>query len=350
MHLHVHELNLQTAVPFGISRWARTEFANYVVDLYDDDSADDDMVGSGEAAPNKRYHETRADGLAFLEAHSAELASLDGPAAIEAFCADAASAGPAVRAALSAAVWDLAGKRVGEPVWKMLGLQRPTAQTSFTIAIGPPAEMIAQAQAAGAYDVLKVKLGFEGDLELAQALASALPEKRFRYDANEGWPDLDRAARALETLHALGAELVEQPLPAQDHEGQAWLYERAEVPLYADEALLGLDGLDDVANVYDGVVVKLAKAGGIASAFSLISACRSLGLGVLLGCMIESSLGISAALQLAGLADYVDLDGALLLDRDPYTGLVVRGDQLTASEAPGLGVYRGGTNQQQKEG
>lgn len=334
MHVHVHDLDLRTAQPFGISRWTHSAFANYVVELHGDDGG----RGEGEAAPNARYGESRADGLAFLDAHAAELAALDGPAAVEAFCAEAAGSGPALRAGLSAAAWDHAGKRVGEPVWKMLGLARPAVRTSFTIAIGPPAEMIAQARAATAYRTLKVKLGFEGDLELAGELVRALPDKRFRFDANEGWPELERAARSLEVLHRLGAELVEQPVPADDLDGQAWLYERSEVALFADEALLDLTHVGEVAGLYDGVVVKLAKAGGIANAFSLISACRSEGLAVLLGCMVESSLGIAAALQLGGLADYVDLDGCLLLAHDPYTGISIEGDRLTAGEEPGLGV------------
>jgi len=157
------------------------------------------------------------------------------------------------------------------------------------------------ARAAAAFGTLKVKLGFDGDLEL-----------------------------------------VEQPLPAADAEGQAWLRERTEVPLFADEAVLTLDDIGAAGELYDGVVVKLAKTGGIATAFSVISACKERGLQVLLGCMVESSLGIAAALQLAGLADHVDLDGALLLADDPFTGITVRGDVLTASEEPGLGVQARG--------
>lgn len=164
-----------------------------------------------------------------------------------------------------------------------------------------------------------------------------LPDQRFRYDANEGW-DRERAARSLETLAELGAELVEQPLPADDHEGHSWLRERVPVPLFADEALLSLDDLEGLADSYDGVVVKLEKSGGIANAFALISACRGRGLQVLLGCMISSSLGIAAGLQLAGLADFVDLDGALLLEHDPYEGIVRDADVLTAPDEPGLGV------------
>src|SRR5450759_2664993 len=157
---------------------------------------------------------------------------------------------PALRAGLSAAAWDLAGKQAGEPVWRMLGLERPSVRTSYTIAIGAPEEMLAQARAASAFGTLKVKLGFDGDLELAQALARELPQTTFRYDANEGW-SRERAAASLAALAELGAELVEQPLPAADVEGMAWLKERTSVPLFADESVLTIDELDAVAELYD---------------------------------------------------------------------------------------------------
>lgn len=346
-------LDLRTAVPFGIARWTRDRFENYVVTL----TAADDVSGSGEAAPNPRYGEDRAGGLALLERLAPAIADLEGPAAVEAFCdelafdAEAAALGaggtrapgpgvppwPGLRASLSAAAWDLAGMQAGEPVWRMLGLERPSVTTSYTVAIGTREQMLAQARAASQFGTLKVKLGFDGDLEVARALARARPDARFRFDANEGW-DRERAARALEALAGLGAELVEQPLPATAIEDQEWLHERSPVALFADESVLTLADLEHVGELYDGIVVKLAKAGGIAHAFSLVSACRGRGLRVLMGCMVESSLGIAAALQLAGLADYADLDGALLLARDPYTGVAVEGDRLTAADGPGLGV------------
>ena len=337
-HASARELDLRTAAPFGISRWTHSAFAGYVVEL-----RSGEHVGRGEAAPNRRYGESRREGMAVLADLAPEIADLEGPAAVEALCDrlagedGAAPAWPALRAGLSAAAWDLAGKQAGEPVWRLLGLQRPEVRTSYTIAIGAPEQMLAQARAAAAFGTLKVKLGFDGDLELAQALARELPETTFRYDANEGW-HRERAAASLAVLAELGAELVEQPLPAADLDGMAWLSERTCVPLFADEAVLGSDDLSAVAELYDGVVVKLSKAGGIAGAFALISACTGRGLRVLLGCMVESSLGIAAGLQLAGLADHVDLDGALLLAADPFTGIAVEGDLLTASQEPGLGV------------
>ncbi len=342
-HVSAYELDLRTQAPFGISRWSHQDFADYVVEL-----RAGGVIGRGEAAPNQRYGESRAQGMALLAGLAPEIADLEGPAGIEGLCerlaagpaageAWPAAAWPALRAGLSAAAWDLAGRQTGEPVWKMLGLERPSVRTSYTVAIGPPEQMLARARAASTFATLKVKLGFDGDLQLARTLALALPETTFRYDANEGW-DRERAAAGLAVLEDLGAELVEQPLPAGDDEGIAWLRERTPVPLLADEAVLDVGQLDVAAEIYDGVVVRVAKAGGIAGAFALISACKGRGLQVLLGCMIESSLGIAAGLQLAGLADYVDLDGALLLAADPFSGVAVDGDLLTASDEPGLGV------------
>jgi L-alanine-DL-glutamate epimerase-like enolase superfamily enzyme len=338
LHSQARPLDLHTAAPFGISRWTHSEFPNYVVEL-----REGGVTGSGEAAPNMRYGESRDEGMTLLADLAPEIADLEGPAGVEVYCDGLAGTGgsapawPALRAGLSAAAWDLAGKRSGEPVWRMLGLERPSVATSYTIAIGAPADMLAQARAASAFRTLKIKLGFDGDLELAQELAAALPETRFRYDANEGW-GRERAAAALDVLAGLGAELVEQPLSAADADGMAWLRERTDIPLLADEAVLTIDDLDAAADLYDGVVVKLSKTGGLANAFALISACTGRGLRVLLGCMVESSLGIAAGLQLAGLADYVDLDGALLLAADPFAGIAVDGDRLTASDQPGLGV------------
>ena len=332
-HVSTRAMDLHTAAPFGISRWTHSEFARFVVEL-----RQGGLVGYGEGVPNARYEESREQDMELLTDWAPEIADLEGPAGVEMYCEGLGGAGvPALRAGLSAAAWDLAGKQAGEPVWRMLGLARPSVRTSYTIAIGAPDEMLAQARAASAFGTLKVKLGFDGDLELARRLKLALPDVTFRYDANEGW-DRERAATALAVLEDLDAELVEQPLPASDPEGMVWLKERTRIPLLADEAVLSIDDLDAVGEAYDGVVVKLAKAGGIAAAFALVSACTELGLRVLVGCMIESSLGIAAALQLAGLADYVDLDGALLLAEDPFTGIDVDGDLLTASESPGLGV------------
>ena len=332
-HVSTRAFDLRTAAPFGISRWTHGEFERFVVEL-----RQGDLVGVGEAAPNARYGEDRDRDRDLVKDLAAEIADLDGPAGVEAFCESLAAAGvPALRAGLSAAAWDLAGKQAGEPVWRMLGLARPSVRTSYTIAIGAPEEMLARARAASAFGTLKVKLGFDGDLELARRLKLELPDTTFRYDVNEGW-DRERAAAALAVLEDLDAELVEQPLPASDAEGMLWLKERTHVPLLADEAVLTLDDLDAVGEALRrrrGQARQDGRHRQLLRPHLRVHRARA---ARPVGCMIESSLGIAAALQVAGLADYVDLDGALLLAADPFTGIEVDGDLLTASEEPGLGV------------
>ncbi len=337
-HVSARPFDLRTAAPFGVSRGTHREFERFVIEM-----RQGGLVGLGEGAPSVRSSEERQRDMELLAELAPEIADLEGPAAVEALCESLAAQGlPGLGAGLSAAAWDLAGKQAGEPVWRMLGLARPSVRTSYTVVPGAPEDMVARASAAaGAFATLKVKLGFDGDLELARRLKLALPETTFRYDVDEGW-DRERAATGLAVLEDLGAELVEQPLPRADTEGMAWLTERTRLPLLADAAVATVADVDAVGDAYDGVVVKLAKAGGIAAAFALISACTELGLRVLLGCEVESSLGIAAGLQLAGLADWVDLDGALLLTDDPFIGIAVDGDLLTASEQPGLGVRRAG--------
>ena len=160
-------LDLATRAPFGISRWSHSRFADFVVTMTDDDG----LTGFGEGAPNARYHESRDDDAVALEQLSGVLEAVDGAAAVEAFCA-AQRGFPALRGALSAAAWDLAGKQAGEPVWRLLGLERATVRTSLTIPIGDPETMLAQARAASGFGVLKIKLGFDGDLDVARRLAS----------------------------------------------------------------------------------------------------------------------------------------------------------------------------------
>ena len=181
-HVSTRPLDLFTAAPFGISRWSHSEFARFVVEL-----RQGELAGFGEAAPNLRYGEDRRHDMELLNDWAPEIADLEGPAGVETYCEALAGAGvPALRAGLSAAAWDLAGKQAGEPVWRMLGLVRPSVRTSYTIAIGAPDDMLAQAHAASAFGTLKVKLGFDGDLELARRLKLELPDVTFRYDANEG--------------------------------------------------------------------------------------------------------------------------------------------------------------------
>ena len=247
---------------------------------------------------------------------------------------------PSVRCALEMAALESCALEVGQPVWRLLGLSAtPSPESSYTISIAELDQMRAQVREAWAagYRILKVKLGTERDVAILEALRAEAPDARLRVDANAAW-SRSQAKRMLGVLDALNVELLEQPLAAEDLEGHAELRRVSRLPLVADESLHDLSVLPRLAEAFDGVNLKLAKLGGPLQALKATRLARALGMSVMLGCMIESSLGISAAVHLAGLADWADLDGALLLSNDPYQGLVWQAGQVQKPTVPGWGV------------
>lgn len=297
------------------------------------------IEGLGEAAPNPRYGEDWLSVIAAVDAMQPLLAP--GAARYEEILdrlAAAAPAAPAARAAIDMALHDLAGRRAGIPVWQLLGADPARMPvTSYSIGIDSPAVVRAKARAAAGFAVLKVKAGLPDDRLRIEAVR-AETDRPLIVDANEGWRDREQALGMIEWLAGLGVTLVEQPLPAGDRDGARWLHERSPLPIVADEAVLAEDELDTLAGAYDGVNIKLQKAGGLRAAHRMIERARGLGLEVMLGCMIESSLGITAAAHLAPLADRADLDGNLLLEGDPFLGAGIEGSRLRLPEGPGLGV------------
>ena len=293
-----------------------------------------EVSGFGEAAPIARYEQTAASGLAWLE--SVELG--DDPWALDEIASALPPGEPAARAALDAALHDLQGKLAGVPVYKLLGLRRAGPQTSWTVWLGDPDEMAHRAEAAEqkGFGRLKLKLGGRDGLDLervhAVRSASTLP---LQVDVNEYWT-LDEA---LELLPQMPIEYCEQPLPAGDPGGPE-LKRRSPVPIFLDEDCHTLADVAPCAERAHGINLKLAKSGGIREAVRMANAARALGLHVMLGCMVESGLGISAAAQIASLCDHVDLDGNLLLAHDPWPGVEFTGGTQLPSERPGLGVGR----------
>ena len=335
MKLTVRPIRIHPVHAFTIARSSHVRYDNVVVEV-----EEDGLTGFGEAAPSAYYGETQATVLAALEAlrplieeaHPLEVRSLE--AALE----RRLGGNGAARAAVSAACHDWRGKRFGAPLYRLLGLGLDTIPpTSFTIAIASPGEMAERAAAAGAFRVIKVKLGFEGDERALERVAGAVGDRRVRVDANAGWTRKS-ALRKLRLLEELGVELVEQPLPAEDVEGLAALRAAARLPIVADESCVTARDLRRVAGAVDGVNVKLAKAGSVGEALRLVEGARALGLSVMLGCMVESSLGIAAAVHLSPLVDWVDLDGHLLVSDDPFRGLSLEDGRVLPSEEPGLGV------------
>jgi L-Ala-D/L-Glu epimerase / N-acetyl-D-glutamate racemase len=319
--------------PFTIARGTETEVEVVQVEI-----THDGVVARGEGAPIERYDESAGSALAYVEAHSDELG--DDPFALDAILDRLPAEQFAARSAVDAALHDLCGKLVGLPVWRLLGLRREGPPTSWTITLNDPNAMARAAERAsdGRFRRLKLKLGGRDglDVERVRAVRSAT-DLPLQVDVNEYW-SFDEALEALPALAEAGVQYCEQPLPAGDRRGPE-LKQRSPIPIYVDEDCHTLMDVAACAERAHGVNIKLAKSGGIREAVRIAYAARALGLGVMLGCMIESGLGISAACQIASLCDHVDLDGNLLLAHDPCPGVeLVDGVQLTSTE-PGLGVH-----------
>jgi L-alanine-DL-glutamate epimerase-like enolase superfamily enzyme len=249
----------------------------------------------------------------------------------------------AARAAIDEALHDLWGKKLGQPLYKLLGLN-PThvPLTCLTIGIDEPEVMAEQAKASS-YPILKIKLGSEKDEAILAAIRKATGAK-LQADANAGWTR-EQALEIIPRLAEYGLEFVEQPLPIKDVEGYFWLKEKLmaqklHVPIFADETAKTSHDVAKLAGAVDGVVVKAMKAGGLREALKMIHTARAHDMQVMLGCMVESSVGVTAAAHLAPLCDYADLDGPLLIRNDPYRGLQYEGARFSLPEGPGLGVER----------
>jgi L-alanine-DL-glutamate epimerase-like enolase superfamily enzyme len=324
---------LELAETFVISRSASDTSDTVVVEI-----RHSGVSGFGEAAPVDRYGESAASALAYVEEHASLLG--DDPFAVEDVMERLPAREYAARGAVEAALHDLQGKLLGQPVWRLLGLPRAGPPTSWTIWLGDPDDMARRAEAAlGRFRRLKLKLGAgDGlDLERVRAVAGVAGGAPLQVDVNEGW-SADEALDNLRQLAELGVEYCEQPIPAEEVPSHPELRTESPVPIYLDENCHTLADVADCARLAHGINVKLAKTGGIREALRMVHAARALGLGCMLGCMVESGLGISAAAQIASLFDHVDLDGNLLLAHDPWPGVqLVDGVQLPA-EAPGLGV------------
>ena len=333
MDVEARIARLELAETFVIAREA-TDFAEVVhVAL-----THEGVTGYGEAAPIDRYDESPRSAARFVEEHVHLLG--DDPFALEDIGErlDSVPGEQAAKAALDAALHDLQGKLLGVPAARLLGLPRAGPPTSWTIWLGDPDDMARRAESAsGSYRRLKLKLGGgDGlDVERVNAVRRAT-ELPLQVDVNEWW-SLEEALDALPRLAELGVEYCEQPLRAGD-EGGRTLRERSPVPIFVDEDCHTLSDVARCAEIAHGINIKLAKSGGIREAIRMVHAARALRLGVMLGCMLESGLGIAAGCCVAPLCDHADLDGNLLLREDPCPGVeLVDGVQVPAV-APGLGV------------
>ena len=333
-----HEIvTLRTTNPFVIARGGDSEYRVVRITV----TAPDGNSGWGEAAPSKFYGETADTVVQVLPILANAIEGMDGWSleAMEHALARAIRFNGSARAGVSAALHDLVGKRLGVPLYRLWGLDPAAAPpSSFTIGIAPDEKTLRERVAdAEQYPVLKLKLGTNWDERIVRLVRELAPQKVLRVDANAAWTPKS-TLRIVPLLQELGVEFVEQPLPPGDIDGLRFVRERSLLPIVADESCLVSGDIPKLAGVVDGINIKLAKCGGLREALRMIATARAHDMLVMAGCMIESSLGITAAAHFAPLLDCADFDGAALVSNDPYAGATIDGGVIRLPAGPGLGV------------
>jgi len=331
MKLHWEPITLDLKITFRVAHGAFDQRFNVLVYLDD---------GVGEAAAVPYYGETQEGIIAYLKSVP-DLG--DDPFDMDSVLARRPAGSRAARSAIDEALHDLWGKKLGQPLYKLFGLNPNNLPlTSFTIGMDEPEIMAEQAQASN-YPIIKVKLGSEKDEAIVASIRNSTNAK-LRVDANAGW-SREQALYIIPRLVEYDLEFIEQPLAVEDVEGYFWLKEKLRaqkinIPVFADETAKNSHDVAKLAGAIDGVVVKTMKSEGIREALRMIHTARAHDMQIMLSCMIESSVGATAAAHLAPLCDYVDLDGPLLIKNDPYRGLKYDGAKMTLPDAPGLGLQR----------
>lgn len=329
-------MTLKMARPFRTSKAVRTDKETIWVIVHDDG-----VRGSGEVVPMDTYRQT-------LDSAELTLSKIAARAFWNAEELGAAIEGLTVEygdqlatvAGLDAAFLDWQGKKKGQPTWRGVGVTDTSLPlTSFSLGLESDLDLLAgQVRDAASFPILKIKLGTEQDERILEVIRREAPTAIIRVDANMAW-SVDEALKKLPMLAKYDVEFVEQPLAADDLEGLRKLKQAGVLPIIADESCVRPNDIDRLVGHVDGINIKLSKCGGIRQGLEMIRRAREAGLRIMLGCMVESSLGIAAALQLGPLVDWLDLDGHLLLAEDPFSGIGGAGGVLQLSSEPGLGVF-----------
>jgi len=300
----------------------------------------DGITGTGEGAPIVRYKESAVLAQEAVERIRPFLESAD-PRAFRKIMADVfrrIEGNYAAKAAVDIALLDWAGQKLGVPVCRLFGLDPKDAPlTTFSIGIDDPQKTREKVLEAEPFPVLKIKVGLGNDEATIDAVR-AVTKKPLRLDANEGYKSKEEAVERINWLEKMGAEFIEQPLPAHMIEETRWVRSRVHIPLIADEACLHAEDIPKIVGAFDGLNIKVDKAGGLLAAANMIETAKSHGLKTMLGCMVSSSVAITAAAHLSPMVDYADLDGNLLIANDPYRGVQVVNGKLVLPDKPGLGL------------
>ena len=327
-----YELQLRHA--FNLAKYSRTTTPDVQVRL-----EYDGLVGYGEASMPPYLGESVESVTKFLS--SLDLSQFSDPFRIEDIHDYMDSVAPnnrAAKASVDIALHDLLGKIMGQPWYKIWGLNPEKApSTSFTIGIDKADVVRQKVDKAAPYNVLKVKMGLDNDKELVDIIRSKT-DRPICVDANQGWSNKEKALEMCHWLSERNCLFVEQPMPKEMIEETAWLRERSPLPIIADEFLQRLPDVRRAAEAYDGINIKLMKSTGLHEAYKMAVLARSLGMKVMLGCMTETSCAVTAAAQLAPMVDWADLDGNLLIANDLFDGIKIVEGKVTIPDRPGIGV------------
>ncbi|MEW5799711.1 MAG: dipeptide epimerase [Bacteroidota bacterium] len=334
MKLTWKQYDLHLKHTFRISRSA-SDIAQVIIVQFEHDG----IVGYGEASPTKRYGESVETIRQFLQ--TIDFSRFDSPFQLEdiLWYVDSLQVGnTSAKCAVDLALHDWIGKKLNVPLYQLWGLNpSKTVKSSFTIAIDSKEVVEQKVREAEEFPILKVKVGADNDEEMITTIRK-VTDKVLYVDANEGWKDKHLALERIKWLKDQNVEFVEQPMPSSQLEDIKWLRDKSDLPLIADESVLRLQEIPKLAEAFDGINIKLMKCTGLREAMRMINTARALNMKVMMGCMIETAVGISAGAHLGPLLDYADLDGNVLISDDPFNGVRNIKGELKLTSKPGIGV------------
>ncbi|MBR5100834.1 MAG: dipeptide epimerase [Bacteroidales bacterium] len=337
MQLRWEPYELQLQHTFTVASYSRTTTPDVQVEIHYDG-----FTGYGEASMPPYLGQTVESVCTFLE--KVDLGRFADPFQLEDILAYVDSLSPgdtAAKAAVDIALHDLVGKLLGQPWWRLWGLDAAKApDTTFTIGIDTP-EVVREKtrECADRFNILKVKVGLDNDEQMIRTIRE-ITQLPIAVDANQGWTDRQKALDEIFWLKEQGVVMVEQPMPRERLDDNAWITERSPLPIFADEAIQRLADIPGIKGAYTGINIKLMKCTGMREAWKMATYARAEGMRVMLGCMTETSCAVTAAAHLSPVADFADLDGNLLISNDRFRGMTVEAGRITLPDAPGLGLVK----------